>query len=456
MKNYFYPSFFAREGEEDPKLLFSDYLVILAIIIIPTSFLCLVDRKLFYIPGLFDYRFLAVLLTFPLIFFGVDINKFFKLPGSKWFALAALYCVFNFFFSIYRGIAVTEVITAFRGLVYVTSTLCAILYLCSVEDSRLYKITRYIIIITLVQGILLFLACTLRVNFFMNQSRGYKQGFKGATIIQNTWAYPRFFFPVVALLTGMVFFEKKNIWEVLFFLGIMVPLPFLTILRSQSVITVFTIMLIFFLNILVNKHIKGKFGLTLKAFIAVVSIVTVFCIAFPGYTGRYLDKWGFGDKDEKLNSSTLDFRVKIVEEAWWRIKDSRLLGLGYKKSGVPKTVDVGGRNYDYVLGEDTYIAPVIFTEGVLGLFLRIMPILSLLVCNLYRIFQNYEPKLKAVSICVVAVILANCINPVQTDVFVKYNIILFFLYLLEILRYNYLAMEDVDMCCADIDNTVFN
>ena len=91
--------------------------------------------------------------------------------------------------------------------------------------------------------------------------------------------------------------------------------------------------------------------------------------------------------------------------------------------------------YDFVLGGDTLIAPVLFTEGLFGILIRCLPILYFL----YFGFKNLKNKNRGIaifSILILTLIVPEFFNAVQTTLFVNYHHVLFIIYLLMIILYN--------------------
>ena len=437
MKQYIYPSF-KKNKQSNAVLLNTDYLLLFAFLVVPTSFFCFVHHNVFYVAGLMDYNFLAVLLAIPLVFLGQNYFKVFKLAGGKWLVLLCVYIVFNCLYSLHKGIALKEIITIVRfSFIYPIPTLCAVWYLCGVDNDRLYKIVRYIIVLTIIQGFLLMLSSILRIDYFIDKSIQETNSFKEATLVQNLRAFPRFYDMVTVILTGMIFFEKESIRYVVISLCILIPLPFLTMLRSRSSSLVLMLILFFFLYTLFIQNIPGKTGTIVKTVISVLLGIIIFYAAFPNYANRYLEKWGITAKETEIKTGTLDFRMKLVDKAWNKIKKDKsiITGLGYRR-------DAKKMQYDLVLGTDTYFAPVIYTEGVIGLILRILPIIAIFLANFHRLFINYEPKIKIISIAIVSYILCQVPVIIQSNIFASYNISMFFMYILELLRYNYLEHDE--------------
>ena len=91
---------------------------------------------------------------------------------------------------------------------------------------------------------------------------------------------------------------------------------------------------------------------------------------------------------------------------------------------------------DFVVGGDTLIAPVLSTEGYIGITLRILPIFILLLYYFKLLFKK-RSKYKVFAIVAIALILPEILNAVQTKHFTFYTREVFVLYVLAIVIYNF-------------------
>lgn len=125
---------------------------------------------------------------------------------------------------------------------------------------------------------------------------------------------------------------------------------------------------------------------------------------------------------------TYAFRQRLIEKAITenKMKDTFITGLGYIR-------DSAKGNYSYVLGTDTFIAPILRCEGVIGLILRCLPCVYLLWKNLILLTrQNLNNNIAKLSMVIVVSILSVIPNYIQTEIFVRYNYILAPLYIMYI------------------------
>ena len=82
------------------------------------------------------------------------------------------------------------------------------------------------------------------------------------------------------------------------------------------------------------------------------------------------------------------------------------------------------------MGSDTYIAPVLYCEGWIGIILRILPFLILTLSSLKNIYE--ESRVNWADWIVVACVIASSVNYIQTKALTDYPLILGLLILIKI------------------------
>lgn len=123
------------------------------------------------------------------------------------------------------------------------------------------------------------------------------------------------------------------------------------------------------------------------------------------------------------DEGTLAFREKLIHNAIYSIRHNPLFGLGYIR-------DVDKGEYSMVMGGDTFIAPILWCEGWLGLILRILPYLFLFMQSVFNLFlksKNYW-----LDIVIIVCVISGVINYVQTNMITNYPLTLGILILLKI------------------------
>ncbi len=120
----------------------------------------------------------------------------------------------------------------------------------------------------------------------------------------------------------------------------------------------------------------------------------------------------------------------MIADAYTRIEknDNLIMGNGYIR-------EARKGEYDYVVGGDTLIAPVLFTEGFTGIVLRVLPI-ALLTLFFFKLLFLKEKKYKLFAVVAISLILAEMANAVQTKYFVYYTRDTFILFILAMIIYN--------------------
>lgn len=138
--------------------------------------------------------------------------------------------------------------------------------------------------------------------------------------------------------------------------------------------------------------------------------------------------------DNTINSQlvkeqgTYDFRLRLIEKAMItnNMEGVVLTGAGYIRDSVKGT-------YSYILGGDTYVAPILRCEGFIGIILRCIPCVYLLWESIKMFFSRHSDETTAMlSLVIMVSILSEFPNYVQTTIFVRYNFIMSMLYMIYI------------------------
>jgi hypothetical protein len=138
----------------------------------------------------------------------------------------------------------------------------------------------------------------------------------------------------------------------------------------------------------------------------------------------------------KNDAGTYSLREELIGKAIYSIytENNLILGEGYKRFSTPGS-------YDLVLGGDTMIASVIYTEGFLGLFLRLLPIAYFFVYSLQAFKVKYNNKIvnREFRYIIFILIIISAIAYVQTSIFLVYTDTLLFFYLFQIMEKKFIA-----------------
>ena len=189
------------------------------------------------------------------------------------------------------------------------------------------------------------------------------------------------------------------------------------LLFSTLIIATVVIML----TILKNPN---NFGRSIKLLSIILLGIIIIGIIIPDAIGFWISKLSYTfNEDLKHDIGTFAFRERLIEDALYAIRHDPLFGLGYIR-------DVAKGEYSIVMGGDTYIAPILWCEGWVGLILRILPFIILGLNALTNLFV--KKKGYWLDIIIIAVITASTVNYVQTKVLTNYPLVLGVLILFKI------------------------
>ena len=418
IKNRYYSLIGLDKISNKKNNLLSDILFFILFIALPSSFFAIVPQSTFYKAGAYDLNLLFLISGLVyLIFYFKHLAKIWKLPSGKFFIFLCLYLIFQILYSwLYMEISLREVLTIFRkNFFWPIATLGFLLYVSSMSSYRIERFFRWLFIITFSMALLYIFSNLTGINVWGASAKDAIV-FKGALLMQNVYAIPRYLHIlfVFIVISSIVDFKFKNNW--MWLIPLLVTI--LSFVRNQMMVYALYLFFIYFFTKTTNipTHLIKTAKQFLLLFFMVILIITI----FPKHLDRLLDKFGFHNragmlvtKMENLKTGTYDFRIRLIEESYERTKNNLLLGNGYiRESGI--------RTYDFVLGGDSLIPAVLFTEGVMGLIIRWIPLIILLIYSIKYIFKKRN-KFKIYWLTIIVLILPQFINIVQTTIFTEYN-----------------------------------
>lgn len=405
-----------------------DFIFLLMVVGLPSSFFNFVDKTVFV-----DLRLLFLLVGILYLIFNIKyLKKISHIKGGRLLLLLIFFIFLKILHSIIiQNIPWLEVLTIFRTNFYFPIvTLGFLLYAAKMNNERLYRFFYWLLLVTFLQGVLYIIANLTGFNFYANTSKEFQE-FQGTTILQNLQALPDYnvFLYAFALLTVFTVpkFKKHWLW--------LVPLlvTVISIVRSQMIVYVLILFCLYGFGVIS----KIKLGAS-KIFKAVFALSFFFLIAvflFPAHVARVINKFGFDQNKSVITSTyveegTFKVRLNLIEDAYDRTerKDNLILGNGYIR-------EANKGEYDFVVGGDTLIAPVLWTEGFLGIIVRTSPVLFFLFFG-FKNLRNKDPQTALIALLLVALILPEVFNAVQTKIFTYYHHYLFICYLLMMIIYN--------------------
>lgn len=405
-----------------------DILFFVLVVALPSSFFNFVDKTIFI-----DLRLLFLLVGLLYLIFNVKyLKKISKIKGGYLLILVVAFILFRFIYSILiQNIPWIEVLTIFRtNFFFPIVSLGFLCYAAKMDNNRLYRFFYWLLLVTFFQGVLYIIANLSGYNFYANTSREFQE-FQGTTILQNLQSLPDYNIILYAFALLAVFtvpqFKKHWLWIIPFIVTV------LSIVRSQMIVHVLILLALYSFGMFSN--LKIGVSRIAKAFF-VLSIFSLIALSvFPAHIGRVINKFGF-DKKEVISASTytedstFKLRLNLIEEAYNRteLNNNLLLGNGYMRESTKG-------EYDFVAGGDTLIAPIIFTEGLMGLFLRCLPEFYFLFFG-FKNLRNKNQQIVLFALLIIALITPEILNTVQTKIFVYYHHVFLIIYLLMMILYN--------------------
>ena len=186
----------------------------------------------------------------------------------------------------------------------------------------------------------------------------------------------------------------------------------------STLIIAFVVILLFVL-----KNFKN-FERAFKIISVIILGIVLMAIIMPNAIDFWIAKLANTfSQDLKYDVGTFAFRERLIEDAIYAIRHDPMFGLGYVR-------DVAKGEYSIVMGGDTYIAPILWCEGWLGLILRAFPFVILglnAILNIFVKSKNYW-----LDIVIIACIIASSVNYIQTKALTDFPLILGIIILLKI------------------------
>lgn len=404
-----------------------DLLFFIVSVALPTSFFNFIPKTIFI-----DLRLLFLAIGILYIVFNIQhLNKLLKIKGIKLLLWVVVFLIFRFIYAIViQNIPVIEVVTIFRtNYSYPLITFGFLLYAVNMDNKRLFRYMYWLFVATLFAGIVYIVSNLIGVNFYANVSKDYNV-FNNKVLMQNMASIPKFskFLFVFGVLASITLSKFKKIYYIL--------IPFvvtvISIVRSELLVY-FALLFFIILFVKVSRFSLKSTKLVKFGFVGIVS-VGMASLIFSSHIARLVNKFELDENteisfDRYIEKGTFKVRLNLIEEANKNISDKAVLGNGYQR-------EVKKGEYSYVVGGDTLVAPIIYSEGYLGLFVRCLPIFWFLLFGIKNIKSKH--KFTAfISIVMLSIIMAETINVIQTRIFVFYNEILFIFFLLTMINYNY-------------------
>ncbi len=362
---------------------------------------------------------IGIALAFPLFLY--SFNKAIRRLKKKtfyWFTvIALLYIIYTFVRSMLnQGFMAT--FTNFRYSfcnIFIFYFACHYVY--SISRYRLFNIIKWLFVLTIIESVL-YIGHTVGILHFYS---GLTAAIEGSSFVRSYMGFPPLAIPIYGVaLTIYIVSKNKNYLVCAVFLALTV---FLSYTRSSlAIMLLLTVLIPLLLNI---KRIIGFGRIFNSVCIATIIIIGVFLV-FPSSMQYWMTKFNNTVNSElKEDQGTYAFRERLIEDALYQNRHgTELIGLGYVR-------DSAKGEYSLVQGGDTYVAPVLYCEGYIGLLLRISIIAIIFLSNIKQT-PNLKGRMEiCANILTVSLILIEIPNYIQTTLFSKFSGIPLFLIIVE-------------------------
>lgn len=354
----------------------------------------------------------SIVLLIPLL---IPIGRWPKLkqPYSILTAITVLYVIYKFMTSC-MGLGFIESFTNFRyNFLGIIPFFMAVIYIHTLSEERIFTIIRLIIILTVIEAIL-FIAHVIGILNIYNGLVAVMSE-SNIKITRIYMGYPPMLITVYAISVILYAISHKRIF---FYIGALLMLTvFVSYTRSfLGEILIVTFLLFLFAAF---KFII-KITSTFKLLMAGLAILAFMYVLLPSSFSFWESRFYTTSREMKDEQGTYAFRKLLIESAHYQAsqENKELEGLGYRR-------DSRKGAYSFVQGGDTFIPPVIYCEGLIGILLRVSIVAAVLINGFCLFFKNKSKDAIAIACVIIAILMAQCVNYMQTNVFTQYiNILL--------------------------------
>lgn len=311
----------------------------------------------------------------------------------------------------------TEALTIYRrNYILLPSFLLCMRYISSMSVEKIEMFARLVLKWSIILSTIYFIQCA-GINIFNTTITMQASG--GVAVIRNIIGLPPIM-PCIFTLSYILFLYKKGRENTILTL-ICLAVVFFSFTRNLTATALIIIALSTLLYI-------WKFGLqdNYKLLAYVIIGLGLLSILFP----NSIEFWG-NLIDDTINNQlanekgTYAFREMLIDKAVTKtqIHDALWSGLGYIR-------DTAKGQYGLVLGTDTFVAPILWCEGIIGMLLRCFPCIYLLV-KAWKIFNKYYYDMRGLlGLVIISCIVSQIPNYVQTSIFIKFNLTIAMLYMM--------------------------
>lgn len=405
-----------------PKFQFTkgDWLLVIILSIMPYLYYNgLWSRIPIAVIATLGYTFVSFLLSLILFCYFTPNKK--AIIKSAIFYATTTVCIYIIFTFVRTSINTSffYALTNFRYQFISTLTFLAIyIYISRLSINKSVHIFHFLLFFSTIQIILYFMQYA---GFHIYPKEAATQIMGNIKVSRAVMGFPTVTFPVLFIISTLLYLhtQKKILLFITFLQIICAILSYTRSLLASSIIT-------FALALLLYAMKRGVTAIYLKLFfgamicgVVILATTPKFYIAWENLINNTMGQ------ELKYDEGTYAFRERLIEKAQLQLKqeNKELFGLGYIR-------DSAKGEYSFVQGTDTYIAPVIYCEGYIGLILRLIPILLLLLSALKSFIRTNNPKIYLIDICIISCILGQIPIYVQTIIFINYTEIMALLMIL--------------------------
>lgn len=305
------------------------------------------------------------------------------------------------------AVGMPEGVTIFRkSYVYIISFALIMRYIINLDNERIYLLGKLIFKSTVIVTLLYFAQCA-GLPIFVEEIG--VQSSQGIQVSRNIIGFP----PVLPVILGLVFgcmiftYERNYI-----ILVVMLLLACMISYTRNFMFSGAAVMMLVILLFTIKYGLSRNYRLLLFILCGWLLIYEVAPTSLEFWNNHI--RATIGSELEK-GVGTYAFREHLIEKSILRITLA-----GEEWTGVGYIRDSAKGEYSLVLGSDTFIAPVLWCEGFLGLILRCVPLVILLVQTSYIYLRNKEQMVVLLSMVIIGSILSQIPLYVQTSIFMNY------------------------------------
>jgi len=387
-----------------------DFILFLVLVGLPSNVFGMVDPEWFYMPGFFDFRMIFILFCALLsIFMIFRWRMILQLPAGALLFVIAFYVIVQFIFSSFQ-LGFTDAFTVFRYYCLPIVAIGPLLYVLSLSRERQVRLIQWVFIATVVQGTFFILH---HLGFSIFYSPVYEViSFGEGEVQRYSHAFPPY--TLLVMNAALLFFLFQRQWHHALYIIVLAAVIILYATRSVIITAVFSMLLILVLTMFKQG------GKSLARIGIIILFILMGCVLFimvfpqyPEYVAeRFLELTGTEGLQGSSNYNIRTLTVGIAVNDMATVKDM-LFGHGYEFRLLNDYMP-GNFSRELSMQGDAPIAGLLFTEGILGVFLRALPFLILLFIHLRLFLKSQNVEDIIISILVIVSIAGIGLGWLQT------------------------------------------